>query len=63
MTDIEIKQYLEENNWAILAHDGIGKILNTSHQIIDMDYNFDTDMITLITPENVFTFKWILRKL
>lgn len=63
MTDSEIKQYLVDNNWAINAQDGISKILNTSRQIIDTDYDFDTDIITLITPDNVFTFKWILNKL
>lgn len=61
MTDPEIKQYLDENNWEIHAQDGISKILNTSRQIIDTDYNFDTDMITLVTPDNTFTFKWILK--
>ena len=63
MTDLEIKQYLDDNNWEIPSQDGISKIINTSHQIIDTDYDFKTDMITLITPENKFTFKWILRKL
>lgn len=63
MTDLKIKRYLDDNNWAIPAQDGVSKILNTSHQIIDTDYNFDTDIITLITPENTFTFKWILNKL
>lgn len=63
MTDSEIKEYLNENNWAIPAQDGISKILNTSHQIIDTYYDFETDIITLITPDNVFTFKWILNKL
>lgn len=61
MTDPEIKQYLDENNWEIHAQEGISKILNTSRQIIDTDYNFDTDMITLVTPDNTFTFKWILK--
>lgn len=62
MTDLEIKQYLDENNWAIPAQEGIGKILNTSRQIIDTNFNFDTNMITIITPDNKFTFKWILKK-
>lgn len=62
MTDLEIKQYLDENNWAIPAQEGVSKILNTSRQIIDTNFNFDTNTITLITPENKFTFKWILKK-
>lgn len=63
MTDPEIQQYLDDNNWAIPAQDGVSKILNTSHQIISIDYDLNTDIITLITPDNVFTFKWILNKL
>lgn len=63
MTDSEIKQYLDNNNWSIPAQEGISKILNTSKQIIETDYDFATDMITLITPDNKFTFKWILNKI
>lgn len=63
MTDPEIKQYLNENNWAILAQEGVSKILNTSRQIIGTEYDFNTDMLTIITPDNKFTFKWILNKL
>lgn len=63
MTDPEIKQYLNENNWAIPAQEGVSKILNTSRQIIGTEYDFDTDMLTIITPDNKFTFKWILQKL
>ena len=39
MTDLEIKKYLEDNNWAIPAQDGIIKIINTSPQIIDTEYD------------------------
>lgn len=63
MTDLEIKQYLNDNNWAIPAQEGISKILNTSRQIIYTNYDFNTDMITLTTPNNEFTFKWILNKI
>lgn len=63
MTDFEIKQYLDENNWRIPAQDGINKILNTSRQIIDTEYDFVTDKITIVTKNNKFTFKWILKKL
>lgn len=62
MTDSEIKQYLDDNNWEIKAQDGIGKILNTSNQIINTNYDFEKDVITLFTPDNEFTFKWILKK-
>lgn len=62
MTDLEIKQYLDKNNWAVDAQDCLMKVLNTSHQIIKADYNFKNEMMTLITPDNKFIFKWILGK-
>lgn len=62
MTDLEIKQYLDENNWAVGAQDCLMKVLNTSHQIIKADYNFANGTMTLITPDNKFIFKWILGK-
>ena len=62
MTDLEIKQYLDENNWAVKAQDCIMKVFNTSSQIINTEYNFDTGMMTVKTPENTFTFNWILGK-
>lgn len=60
MTDLEIEKYLDENNWTIPAQDGISKILNTSPQIIDTEYDIDNRIMTIITPENVFSFKWVL---
>ena len=62
MTDLEIKKYLDDNNWTVNAQEGVIKILNTSHQIISTDYDFINDMLTIMTPENEFTFKWILHK-
>lgn len=60
MTDGEIKKYLEENNWAVRAQDCLIKVLNRSYQILDTDYDFETSMMTITTPNNHFTFKWIL---
>lgn len=60
MTDLEIKQYLEENNWEVNAQDCLMKVLNTSYQIINADYNFENGMMTIVTPDNKFIFKWIL---
>ncbi len=62
MTDLEIKQYLDKNNWAVDAQDCLMKVLNTSRQILDTIYNFKTGMMTIITPSNKFTFKWNLGK-
>ena len=63
MTDLEIKKYLENNNWAVPAQDGIMKILNTSPQIIDTEYDIDNRIMTIITTKNKFTFHWILNEL
>lgn len=63
MTDLEIKQYLDENNWSVDAQDCLMKVLNTSYQIINTDYNFETRIMTITTNNNTFTFKWNLRQL
>lgn len=63
MTDPEINKYLEDNNWAVPAQDGIMKILNTSPQIIDTEYDIDNRIMTIITTKNKFTFHWILNEL
>lgn len=63
MTDNEIKQYLSEHNWSVNAQDCLVKVLNRSYQIIDTIYDPDTSMMTIVTPDNEFTFKWILNKL
>lgn len=60
MTDTEIMQYLDKNNWSVNAQDCIIKVLNTSYQILDTIYNIETSMMTVITPGNKFTFKWNL---
>lgn len=61
MTDLEIKEYLIKNNWQIKASDGISKIFNTSHQITDEIYDYETQIMTIKTAnKNTFRFKWIL---
>lgn len=48
MTDLEIKAYLDKNNWAVSAQDFLMNVLNTSRQIISKKYNSKT--MTIITP-------------
>lgn len=60
MQDAEIKEYLAKNNYAVDAQDCLMKVFNTSRQIIDSDYDFDTSLMTLTTPDNIFTFLWKL---
>lgn len=38
------------------------KILNTSHQIMEADYDFATGLMTIKTLDNKFVFKWVLGK-
>jgi hypothetical protein len=63
MLDYEIKQYLEKNNYRVNSQDCLMNVLNTSPQIIDTIYDFETRTMTIITPDNEFTFEWVLRKL
>lgn len=63
MTDQEIKQYLDDNNWAVNAQDAIMEIFNTSPQIINEIYDFKNHLMKITTPDNIFIFKWILGKL
>lgn len=62
MSDIEIRDYLIKENFKVNAQDFIIKVLNTSHQIINEIYNFNTQMMTIVTPDNSFSFKWNLEK-
>lgn len=63
MTDLEIKNYLIKNSWSIKAKDGILNILNSSPQIINKNYDFENHIMTITTPENTFSFNWILGNL
>ena len=60
MSDEEIKQYLIDHQFQISASDGILDIFNTSYQIIDKYYDHDSGIMTIKTPDNTFTFLWVL---
>ncbi len=61
MTDLEINEYLDNNNWMVDSNDAIMKIFNTSPQVTIKNYDFKNSLITIMTPDTSFTFKWILR--
>lgn len=63
MTDEEIFTYLTKNNFEVNARDCIMDVFNTSPQIVDTLYDFDTGTMTIVTQENEFTCKWKLQKL
>ena len=60
MLDREIYEYLLKRGFTIEAQDGILDIFNTSYQIIDKHYDPDSSLMTIITPDNTFTFLWVL---
>lgn len=58
MTDHEILKYLSKRNFKINAQDFLMDVLNTSPQIIDEKYDFNTKEMSIVTPNNNFSFKW-----
>lgn len=62
MTDKQIEQYLNNNHWSVDPQDCIMNVFNTSPQIIYKNYNKNTGMMTIITPDNTYLFEWKLRK-
>lgn len=62
MTDLQIQNYLSENNNIVPAEDGVSKIFNTSKQIIKKSYNPTSGIMTIVTPDNTFVFSWVLKK-
>lgn len=62
MTDQEIRKYLDIHHWAVYAQDAFMDIFNTSPQITDKLYDFKNHIMTIVTPDNTFSFKWLLGK-
>ena len=62
MTNNDIEQYLKERNYIIDPHEFTMDVYNTSPQIIDSYYIHSTGLMTIVTPEKSFTFRWNLRK-
>ena len=60
MSDEEIERYLKDHQFIIDAQDGILDIFNTSYQIIDEDYDSESGLMTIKTPDHTFTFLWVL---
>lgn len=58
MSDAEISNYLYKNNNKLNALDCLINILNTSPQIIDEKYDYDSGIMMITTPDHTFKFKW-----
>lgn len=62
MTNNEIEQYLKEREYVVNPQEFTMDVFNTSPQIIDSNYVHSTGLMTIITPEKSFTFRWKLKK-
>lgn len=58
MTDHEISSYLTQHNFKVDSQNFLMDVLNTSPQIINEEYDFQAKIMTLITEQNSFSFKW-----
>lgn len=58
MTDLEISSYLTLRNFKVDSQNFLMDVLNTSPQIINENYDFEKRVMTIITPNNKFSFKW-----
>ncbi len=58
MSDAELLDYLRKNNYELNALDCLMNILNTTPQITDETYDFDSGIMTIMTPDHTFKFKW-----
>ena len=56
----EIQDYLISHSYSVDPQDFIAKFLNCNYEIEDIGYNTNTDMITIVTLNTEFTFKWNL---
>lgn len=58
MTDLEISNYLVQHYYKVNSQNFLMDVLNTSPQIVDEKYDYETKIMTIITPNNRFSFKW-----
>lgn len=56
----EILHYLISHNYSVDPQEFISKFLNCNYEIKDIIYDLETKIMTLITPNMKFTFKWNL---
>ena len=54
----DIQDYLISHNYIAEPQEFISKFLNCNYEIQDIIYDFDTNMITIITQNTEFTFEW-----
>lgn len=55
MTDLEIREYRKAHS-SIYFEDLEKDVINTSPQITGVYHEFFDDLVTIVTPDNQFTF-------
>lgn len=63
MTDTEIENYLNQNNWSVQPNDFIHDVMNTSPQVSISHYDSENKLMTVETGEMRFTFHWDIKEL
>lgn len=58
MTDLEISSYLVQRNFKVNSQNFLMDVLNTSPQIINEEYDFQTRLMKITTLQNTFSFEW-----
>lgn len=58
MTDHEISNYLVRHNFKVDPQNFLMDVLNTSPQIINEEYDFQSRLMKITTPQNTFSFEW-----
>ena len=63
MTDTEIENYLNQNNWSVRPNNFIHDVMNKSPQVSIIDCDYKTNLITIKTPTKAYSFHLDIKKL
>lgn len=63
MTDLELENYLNQNNWSVQPNNFIHDVMNTSPQVTIFHYDLENKLMTIETGEKRFTFHWNIKEL
>jgi hypothetical protein len=63
MTDTEIENYLNQNNWSVIPNNFIHDVMNSSQQVSIIDCDYKTNLITIKTPTKLFNFRLDVKEL
>jgi hypothetical protein len=63
MTDTEIENYLNQNNWSVIPNNFIHDVMNSSQKVSIIDCDYKTNLITIKTPTKLFNFRLDVKEL